>query len=132
MTNEDMDMDTCIAIIDQRTNELLQPKIEEVEDIEILEPMEYAFSMNGTITNCPVFGCPLNTDKRPVMRRHFRNMHHNATPIIEEEGRLPQCTNCGLFQSQVGDKHKATASCREFTQVKVNRELQRIRRNTRV
>jgi hypothetical protein len=45
------------------------------------------------------------------MRVHFRNVHNNNSLIVEEEGPLPRCERCGLFQLEVGPKHQQSGGC---------------------
>jgi hypothetical protein len=40
------------------------------------------------------------------------------TIIIREEGRLPQCDCCGIFQRDVGQKHKESIDCKRATKSK--------------
>jgi len=43
----------------------------------------------------------------------FSIRHPEDTIIVEEEGLLPQCEKCGLFQSTVGLRHQDTADCKK-------------------
>jgi hypothetical protein len=62
-------------------------------------PREYVISVNGkTGTQCPAPSCPVKPVTRKTMRVHFRNVHNKDTLIVEEEGPLPRCERCGLFQ----------------------------------
>jgi hypothetical protein len=79
-------------------------------------PTEHRFRMPARQdTPCPVRDCQYVTDRRESMRRHFRARHTEDTIIIEEEGALPQCDNCGLFTRAVGEKHKLTEDCKKAT-----------------
>ena len=40
------------------------------------------------------------------------------TIVIREEGRLPQCDSCGIFQRDVGQKHKESIDCKRATKAK--------------
>jgi predicted RNA-binding Zn-ribbon protein involved in translation (DUF1610 family) len=51
------------------------------------------------------------------MQMHFRTCHNEDTIIIEEEGRLPQCPSCGIFQCYVGRTHQQTKTCTEFSKI---------------
>ena len=80
-------------------------------------PSEYRVGMDAGqhVTPCPVEGCPACPGTADTMRRHFRNMHNKDTIIIEGEGRLPRCGNCGLFQRNVGPKHQQSQDCIRWT-----------------
>ena len=83
-------------------------------EIEALQPMEYRFNMPPRHdTPCPVPACPYITNTRPEMRRHFRARHPEDTIIINEEGLLPQCEKCGIFQKDVGIRHQASKDCKK-------------------
>jgi hypothetical protein len=49
------------------------------------------------------------------MRLHFKNMHNSDTIVIMEEGPLPRCSNCGIFQKKVGPQHKQSEACKRAT-----------------
>lgn len=84
---------------------------------------EYSVSMDGRFaTSCPVAGCVHRPETRNRMRVHFRNMHNKDTIVIEEEGRLPRCTECGIFQRTVDAKHKQTAECLRWSKIRKDRE----------
>jgi hypothetical protein len=77
---------------------------------------EYRFSMpTKQETPCPVPECHYVTSTRTEMRRHFRARHPDDTIVIAEEGKLPQCENCGLFQKIVDQKHKMSEDCKKAT-----------------
>jgi hypothetical protein len=57
------------------------------------------------------------------MRQHFRNMHSPEDRIlIEEEGLLPRCGKCHLFQKNVGQAHQSSADCKRWAAVFQKRE----------
>jgi hypothetical protein len=58
------------------------------------------------------------------MRMHFRTRHNKDTIVIEDEGRLPRCAKCGLFQKDVGLAHQQMAACLSFAQKLSNWENQ--------
>ena len=92
-------------------------------DTETQAPIEYKFSMPmRKETPCPVQDCPYSTKTRPEMRRHFRSRHPNDVIIIEEEGKLPQCDKCGIFQKNVDEKHKASEDCKKATKTQEARK----------
>lgn len=94
-------------------------------------PAEYRVSMDGYHdTSCPVAGCPSYSDRPDKMRRHFRNMHNKDTIIIEEEGRLPRCANCGLFQLNVGPKHQQSQDCIRWTNSFAKRVADKVNKET--
>lgn len=52
---------------------------------------------NQNSSKCPHTEYPYQTHNRERMMRRFRSRHANAIIIIQQEGLLPQCENCGLF-----------------------------------
>jgi hypothetical protein len=54
---------------------------------------------------------------RTSMRAHFRNKHsRHDRLIIEEEGLLPRCEECGMFSSTAASaSHRETAFCKNET-----------------
>jgi hypothetical protein len=68
-------------------------------------------------TNCPVPNCPATPVTRTSMRQHFRNKHsRHDRLIIEEEGLLPRCEECGMFSSTAASaSHRETAFCKNGT-----------------
>jgi hypothetical protein len=90
---------------------------------EGIEPVMFHLSMpKGGWTECPALDCPFNTKSRNQMRQHFRAWHPQDTIIIGEEGQLPQCPKCGLFQRIVDWTHQAIMACRGFTVIRENRK----------
>ena len=84
---------------------------------------EYLVSMDGiTETPCPVANCPAHPKQAAKMRLHFRSRHNKDTIIIEEEGRLPRCGNCGLFQMSVGPRHQQSLDCQRWTKTRLDRD----------
>jgi hypothetical protein len=80
--------------------------------IEARQPQSFTISVNKTNeTKCPVSDCQYRTSQPKLMCRHFRNIHNADTIIISEEGPLPRCNICGLFQQSVGSGKKASAIC---------------------
>jgi hypothetical protein len=81
-------------------------------------------SMNqDTQTKCPHPACPYSTNKRDRMRRHFRARHPNDVIVIEEEGLLPQCPQCGLYQQNAHtNQHTKSKECIQYTEVKKKRQ----------
>jgi hypothetical protein len=110
----------CREIINQRSNELL---LHNNYEITIESPPEtfYCNMDNESPTKCPVNACPFNTIKRPNMRAHFRNRHNKDRIVIEEEGMLPKCPNCGIQQLNVGSKHIASATCIKYSMIRNER-----------
>ena len=100
--------------------EMEMPDQNEQEHEAVMEtetpPMEYILSMpTKQEVTCPTSDCKYTTKTHPEMRRHFRARHPDDTIIIEEEGRLPRCDNCGIFQKLVDQKHKLSADCKKAT-----------------
>jgi hypothetical protein len=56
---------------------------------------------NETETCCPVADCMFKTSVRNMMRMHVSTSHNKETIVIEEAGKLPRCTKCGLLQKKV-------------------------------
>jgi hypothetical protein len=52
---------------------------------------------------------------------HFRNVHNNDSLIVEEEGPLPRCERCGLFQREVGLKLQQSGDCVLWTAIQKKR-----------
>jgi exonuclease III len=102
------------------------------ESMEVEGPIsEYSVSMDGlTETLCPVANCPYRQVIRGRMRKHFRARHIWDTIIVEEEGRLPRCVGCGLFQRNVGLKHQQTADCIRWTKTRKDRETDKVNKET--
>jgi hypothetical protein len=105
------------------TNNVVNTSTEELLELEEEDtPSEYVFSVNGiTMTQCPVPRCPVKPVTRRTMRVHFRNVHNQDTVIVEEEGLLPRCERCGLFQREVGPKHQQSADCVLWTAIRKKR-----------
>jgi hypothetical protein len=96
---------------------------EEEEEEEEQEPVEHQISMPGKVNiECPVEGCGFSSPIPGSMRKHFRSRHPADIIIVEEEGRLPQCTKCGLFQRIVDLKHQATLDCIKATATRARRQ----------
>jgi hypothetical protein len=84
---------------------------EEISNFEMPNPFdppeEYCIDMDGeNPTKCPVENCPYAVNTRSKMRRHFRNVHNKDVIVIRDEGLLPRCTECGLFQFQNINKER--------------------------
>ena len=106
------------------TNNVVNMSTEELLELEEqdLPPSEYVLSVNGErATQCPVPNCPVKPVTRRTMRVHFRNVHNEDTLIVEEEGVLPRCERCGLFQREVGIKHQQSADCISWTAIRNKR-----------
>lgn len=96
-----------------------------------LQSMMYHVSMDGlNSTPCPVATCPYKTEKRNVMRRHFRNMHNGGTIVVDEEGLLPRCTECGIYQMSVGPLHQQSLDCQRWSKVHRDRAADKVHRKT--
>jgi len=72
-----------------------------------------------SFVTCPREGCEYRArqnaqSQRSDMRRHFQQRHFMDTIIIEEEGLLPQCRECGLFGKTVRlEGHLASKACKK-------------------
>ncbi len=99
-----------------------KPEIAETKDINV-ETKHYKISVTpGKYSECPAENCKKKEKSAGEMRRHFRNRHWNDIIEIQEEGLLPQCSKCLLFQSCVDEKHQNTLDCKRFTKIKDDRE----------
>ena len=85
------------------------------EEEEPALPQEYCTSiLAGALTECPVRNCSGCYNNPRAMRIHFRDRHVEDTIVIEQEGRLPRCTSCGMFGA-VGARHQTTKMCKDAT-----------------
>jgi hypothetical protein len=76
--------------------------------------------------NCPHPNCPYSTHKADRMRKHFRNRHPEDIIWIAEEGLLPQCPHCGLFQANSHTpQHQNSIDCKNHT-INKNKKTQEI------
>ena len=76
------------------------------------------------IIKCPCFKCPFTTNNRTGMRKHFRARHPDAIIIIQQEGLLPRCQECGLFQGNVNSaRHLQSEECKKYANIKNNRRF---------
>lgn len=84
---------------------------------------------DNTITQqCPKTGCLFTTKTRNMMRRHFRCRHPDDIIIISEEGILPQCHECGLFQQNVNsEKHLSSEDCKKYAERRKRRKNEQIK-----
>ena len=104
---------------------------QEMPPPESLESMTHHVSMDGlTTAHCPVATCPYQTELRGKMRRHYRNMHNGGTIVVDEEGLLPRCTECGLFQATVGLSHQQSLDCKRWSKVHKDREADKVHKKT--
>ena len=93
---KDIDIIECQSIVDSHFDSLTNSS--DCTEIRETTPQTYHVDMdNETISSCPVINCPYSSDKRQRMRFHFRNMHNDDIIIINQEGLLPRCIECGLF-----------------------------------
>jgi hypothetical protein len=57
------------------------------------------------------------------MRKHFRARHPEDIIIIQEEGLLPQCNNCGIFQKNaLTERHTSSLECQHHSKTKITRK----------
>jgi hypothetical protein len=95
-------------------------------------PREYVFNMpKDQEVPCPVGRCEYKTNIRGSMRRHFRARHLEDTIIIVEEGELPRCDSCGIFQKDVGPKHKMGGECIKATKTRKARKDEQVQKTAR-
>jgi hypothetical protein len=57
------------------------------------------------------------------MREHFEAHHIKDSIVIAEEGQLPMCEKCGIFQKNVGMTYQNSKHCIEQTKWKTEREM---------
>ena len=100
-----------------------QKTITETSETSHHEPQCYIINIIPGVENkCVVNNCPATTKSAGEMRKHFRNRHSEDTIIIADEGLLPQCPKCGLFQKCVDAKHQESLDCKRFAAIKEKRE----------
>ena len=100
-----------------------QKTITETSETSHHEPQCYTINIIPGVENkCVVNNCPATTKSAGEMRKHFRNRHSEDTIIIADEGLLPQCPKCGLFQKCVDAKHQESLDCKRFAAIKEKRE----------
>jgi hypothetical protein len=103
--------------INQQNQVTEEPTSEEEEEEEPVLPQEYCIStLAGAKIECPVHNCSGTYGNPAKLRVHFQQRHLEDTIVIEQEGRLPRCTNCGIFSSTVGARHQASMTCRKATE----------------
>jgi len=93
-------------------------------DTPDIEPITYEVSFPQDVFRvpCPVSGCPAMPTSRSNMRSHFNCRHDPHHILILEEGLLPQCPNCGFHLHSVNDAHRASRTCRQGTQRRLQRK----------
>jgi hypothetical protein len=92
------------------------PINEETSDTLVISMDEY------DSTQCPHQDCPYATIKRDRMRKHFCTRHPDDIIIIQEEGILPQFTNCGIFQKNaLSEQHTPSLECIHHYLCKIKR-----------
>ena len=88
---------------------------------------EMVFEVNMPDKNmivCPVNGCPFNTNNKTRLRKHFRARHPEHIIIIVQEGLLPQCEECGIFQRNVNTMHHLQSEdCKKYAEIRRNRRF---------
>jgi hypothetical protein len=94
--------------------------------VEADDPEEVTYTMSmedrDSTGECPK--CQENIKDRYGMRRHFMHRHLNDKIIIEEEGELPRCPNCGMFGNH-GRAHQGTKTCKTG---KIRKDLRDMKR----
>jgi hypothetical protein len=101
----------CITIQKQYTPPpiTIQPT-DEFEPINNSAPEFYCISISGQdLKPCSVFDCPFQTDTPHCMWEHFQRCHiKDNVVVIAEEGQLPRCLQCGIFQQNIGPAHQVS------------------------
>jgi hypothetical protein len=99
-------------------------------DIPIIETTTDTFVISidfNDNTQCPHQDCPYTTTKRERMCKHFRSRHPEDIIIILQEGLLPQCNNCGIFQKNAHtERHTSSLECRHHSKTKTKRKKELI------
>ena len=73
---------------------------------------------------CPVPDCAFYTKNKTALRRHFRVRHPEDIIIIMQEGLLPRCHECGLYQANVNTaKHLDSEDCKKYTMIRNKRKF---------
>ena len=75
----------------------------------------------GTFNQCPVVNCSGGGRDKFGVYRHFCFRHPQATIIIDEDGELPRCDECGMFTRDI-EKHKGSSTCRKGAERRRNEE----------
>ena len=117
----------CISIrkIKEKSTNYMRNMQQCIEINNTTESKVYQIDMpTKTICKCPCEGCSFDTNNRTRMQKHFRSRHAQDIIIIAQEGLLPQCMECGLFQKNVNEaNHLDSEECKRFTEIKRNRRL---------
>jgi hypothetical protein len=94
---------------------------EEIQEPE--EPQTHIISIaHQQQTTCPHPNCPYTTHQGDRMRKHFRNRHPVDIVAIAQEGLLPQCPNCAIFQANAHTpQHQDSQECKKATIAKKKR-----------
>jgi hypothetical protein len=78
-------------------------------------------SFGATVNNiethidCSNIESPYTTNKREAVRKHSGIRHSQDIIIIQEEGLLPQCTNCEIFKkSSHTQQHANSKECMHY------------------
>jgi hypothetical protein len=84
---------------------------------ETQEPQTHIISITcQQQPTCPHPNYPYTTHKGDRMRKHFRNRHPEDIVIIAQEGLLPQCPNCAIFQANAHTpQHQEFQECKKTT-----------------
>jgi hypothetical protein len=73
------------------------------------------------VIKCPVHNCSLRTSNKTILRKHFRVRHPEDIIIIMQEGLLPRCNECGLYQANVNTaRHLESEDCKKYTAIRNN------------
>jgi hypothetical protein len=65
----------------------------------------------------------------PPSVQNFRAHHPNNAIVIEEEGLIPQCLQCGLYQQNAHtSQHTKSKECIQYTKVKKKRQQEAIQK----
>jgi hypothetical protein len=77
--------------------------------------------------NCPNIECYNTTNKRDSMRKHFRTRHPQEFITIQQQGLLPQCNNCVIFQKNAhSDLHSNSKECKHYANTNRKRKQELI------
>ena len=77
----------------------------------------------GAFNECPVEGCEGGGRDKFGMYRHFCLRHPGADVIIESDGELPKCEECGMRVRDL-DKHMSSGTCRKGRKRRENERKQ--------
>ena len=80
--------------------------------------------IKGKFNYCPVDGCTGGGKDRSTSYRHFCYRHPNDDIIIQEDGILDKCSECGMRCLNL-QRHRGSQTCKKAAQRRHHEQLQR-------